>query len=163
MMKIIGIAIISVSILLTGMGFYEKYNLRPKSLGIFIELLTVYSNDLKLYRKSLSEVIRSLDTSDDYLKECKRLIHVRPLYEAAVTDNIYFDKLFLSKDDKIILTSFFEKAGKSVLNEESLLCQKTIRALEIQREQASEEMKKMGPLSLKLGAIVGVLAAIILI
>ncbi len=165
MMKIIGTAIIAISVFLIGLSYYLKYKKRPQVLEMFIELLIAYQTELKWSQKSIVEVIETFDSSRcvEYISKVKCLAKNMSIEQAFVDNNSEFDILLLGDNDRLIIKHFFKECGKLSLKSEIDLCDRTINALTAQKNNASLESEKFGTLSLKLGAICGVWVAIMMI
>ena len=162
MMKIFGIAIMMISSVLYGLSFYKKYKLRPSSLDVYINLIEKYLLELKWKRKSIYDVIKDFDNSE-YFNEFKILLANNTLKDSAITLNSKYCNLYLTGEDTLILKCFFENTGKSNLESEIVLCNKTLEQLRLQKEDAEINMKKFGPLSLKFCFIIAVWIAIMFI
>ena len=162
MMKIVGIVTMMISSILYGLSFYKKYKVRPVSIDMFINLINKYMLELKWKRKSILDVVEQLEQIE-YFKEFKILSVNNSLKDSAITLNSKFQNLFLTKEDVSILNCFFENTGKSNLENENLLCKKTLEQLELHKEEAKENSKKFGPLSVKFCLIMAVWIAIMFI
>ncbi len=162
MMKIIGIVTMMISSILYGLSFYRKYKARPDDIDLFINLINKYMVELKWKRKSIFDIIEQLEEFD-YFKEIKVLSKDNSLIDSAITLNSKFKNLFLTKEDVAILQYFFENSGKSNLENELALCEKTLEQLKNQKEDAQVTMKKFGPLSVKFCLILAVWIAIMFI
>lgn len=163
MNKVLGTAILMISIILFGLSYYKKYKVRPQSLEMYIELLSCYLLELKWKRKSFTEVVKQNSTSNKYLAEFAALLNFHSLTESAMLFNKEFENLFLTKSDIEIIKNFITNTGKSNLGAEIILCNKTIELLNINKEEAINSMKKTGPLSLKISIILGFAIAIVLL
>ncbi len=164
MIKIIGVVILSISSIVIGLSFYEKYKVRPDSLVMFIELINNYQFRLKMERKSFLDVLFCADKNDKYIKECKTKANDKSsLVSAMISENSCFEELMISNDDKIILLNFFNKTGKGSFNDEVNLCTDTLNALNLQLTESKNIFKKSGIFSLKIALAVALWIAIILL
>ena len=163
MMKIIGVAILSLSLVLYGLSQYEKRKERKISIELLIDIFSRYFSELRINKKSLSDVIKNYNSESEYIKECKKLLLNHSLYDSTVVKNSLFSDLYLDNEDEIIVKSFFEKSGKSSYVNELHLCEKVLSALEIRLDNARDCYKKYGPLSIKLSVICAVGIAVILL
>lgn len=165
MMKIVGIATISISIAAFGFLKFSKLRTRPLELGLFIDILTNYLSDLKWKQLSLSEVMATYENEyfGKYVENVKRLLIDNDYLYSFFDGNDYYSLLHLSIEDMSILRYFFERTGKSSLESEIELCKKVLSKLEYQKEEASSNYKKSGVLALKLSLIFSVWLAVILI
>lgn len=163
MNKTLGIVTLMISSILFGLSYYKKYKKRPESLDMYIDLLNCYLLELKWKRKSFAEVIKQKSELNNYLSTFASLINIHSLTESAIVLNNEFDNLFLLSSDVEILKNFFNNTGKGNLESEILLCQNTIDLLKVNKEEANNSMKKMGPLSLKISVILGLWIAVILL
>lgn len=166
MMKIIGVAIVSVSVLLFGFTYFLKYKQRPEQLELFLNIISIYNSELKWSQKSLFEILSDFksDKYSDYVTEVKTLYSTgHALSEAFIDNNSVFSGFVLNNHDISVLKYFFEECGKNNLLGEISLCEKTIETLSKRKNDALEEYKKLGPLSLKLSFACGIWAAIMFI
>lgn len=165
MMKILGTAMIAISSMLVALTYYNKYKTRPNSLEWFIKLITHYKFELKWRRNSLIQLVLDYanDEYSEYVSEIKYSASDDSLTERFIDNNSKFESLKLSKEDVIILRNFLNESGKSSLESELSLCDKTLSALEIQKNNATSDFNKMGSLALKLGVICTIWIIIMLI
>lgn len=162
-MKIIGIVILCVSIFLFGILFNEKYKTRYKSLCIFYDILNSYAIELKLHRKTISDIIYHFNNNSNYFNKSKTLISTNTIIEAMITQNNYFNELMLSKQDLSIISNFFTNCGKGSYKTELELCTNTLYALEKLKNDAFDSYKKFGPFTVKLSVIASIWIFVILI
>lgn len=165
MIKTIGIVILMISVMLYAMTYYRKYKMRPRDIGFFIELITAYYTELSWSRKSMGEVLSGFDyvNYDKYISETKILLSTNSYYDSFIEKNCLYPDFCIDNDDKAVIEYFFSEIGKYGFKKEIELCKKTIDSLANRKIDAESEFKKHGPLSLKLGAALGVWIAILLI
>ena len=164
MIKIIGVVILSISSIVVGLSFYEKYKRRPDSLLMFIDLINNYQLRLKMERKSFSDILFMIDKSDEYIVECKKQARNNlSLGCAMITENSHFEELMLSNDDKTILLNFFNKTGSGSFNDEVTLCTDSLNALNLQLTNSKDIFNKTGVFSIKFALAIALWIAIILL
>ncbi len=163
MIKIIGIAILSISIILCAFSIYKRYILRPQNLQMFLEIISKYYFELTTSQKTIKEVVNSIELNNEYISECKRLSAITNINNAFIVENKIYADLFLGNDDKIIIENFYSSCGKGTLKTELTLCQKTIKAIENQLVDAKKQKETFAPLCIKLGIVVAICIVIILI
>ena len=165
MMKIVGIATISISVVAFGFLKFSKLKNRPLELGLFIDILSKYLSDLKWKQLSLSEVIAAYENErfNRYIENTNKLLIDNDYVYSFFEGNNFYSQFHLSIEDSRILKLFFERTGKSSLESEIELCKKVLSKLEFQKEEADSNYKKSGLLALKLSLIFGVWLAVILI
>ena len=69
----------------------------------------------------------------------------------------------LEESDCVVLDRFFERLGESGREEQELLLEGTVQALEVQCEKAEKKSAEADRLYLKLGLLVGLMLALIVI
>lgn len=153
MTKIIGIVILSVSIILIGLIKYEKYFSRKNSLKLFIDILKTYLISAKLSRKTMKDTVLMYEHKSEYLDECKRLLLSESLYDSMISKNDCFAHLYLKEEDIAVIKNFFANCGKGDYKTEMSLCNDTLSALQLLSEQADGSFKKTAPLVVKLSII----------
>ena len=156
---------IAISVSLIGFLRYEKYKTRPENLDFFIKLLSAYRLELKWSRKSLDDIVKNFHYKgyESYLKEIVSMLDKKTKLEAYAEENSYFEKMYLTQEDRSVLKYFFSECGKGSMFSELNLCEKTLETLEAKKQEAAAEFKKQGTLSLKLGVLCGVWLAIMLL
>ncbi len=157
---------IAISAFVFGLMRYEKYKRRPRDIEFFIKLLSAYSAELKWSRKTLDEIISSCVFPDyeQYVDTVKALICAGDSRKDAFTvKNSEYDAMSLTDDDRAVLNCFFAESGRGGLVSEQTLCNRTLDALENAMQNARDELKRHGVLSLKLGAVCGVWIMIMLV
>lgn len=153
MMKIIGIATISISTILYSFSVYEKYSLRPKNLNVIIEFLNNYLLELKWHKKSICDAIKAYDTKNEYLLHCRALVDNNIVVDAFFNKNELINQMCLTKDDLNILNNFFKTCGQSNYVGEIEHCKTTIDLLLTQKDVAVLKSNNYGKLCVKLGVI----------
>lgn len=164
-MKIVGTVMMGISIFLFGLLNYEKLKRRVDSIKWFLNFLSSYKFELKWSKKSIPELLKRYDKekSNEYIKETLLNLSTHNLLEAFIDNNTRFKDLKLNDDEINALRYFFSESGKNNLETEVSLCEKTISYFESRAKDADYELKKTGPLSVKLGVICGAWILILLV
>ncbi len=165
MMKIVGIVIITISIVLIGIIQYIKLKSRPMELDLYIKILTEYCNELKWNQKSLKEVILDFKAVDfnEYINETIRLLHEKDYLDSLFDSNEKYRYFHLNPEDESVLRNFCFQSGNYGIENEIKLCEKTIKTLEYYKTEAETKFKKLGLFSVKIALICGIWAFILLI
>ena len=165
MMRIVGIAIITVSIVLVGLIQYIKLKSRPSELELYINILTEYLNGLKWNQKTLKEVVLGFETNEfcDYISETKHLLEENSYLYSFFEGNNKYSHFHLCAEEENILKNFCFQSGNYNLENEIKLCEKTINLLENYKSEAYAKYKKLGLCGIKISLICGIWALILLI
>lgn len=163
-MKIIGIALIAISIICFGFIKTNASKKRPSELDLFIDILSVYKSNLVWEHKSISQVLSEFQSEkyNQYLESVRINMQSNDFYGAFLS-NEEFKKFHLIDSDIKVLGNFFNNLGKYGIDEEIRLCEKSLDFLLIQKNQAEQERERQGKLYFKLGLLFALWVIILLV
>ena len=164
-MKIVLLAILASIAIYIGFLISKKYKTRANFFQAIIMLCQKFDVEINYSRERLKNIFASLDE-----KQKKKLKGIDKNYIAFIDkesplekDFLFKNIKFLKEDEKDILFMFFKNLGRSDVDSQSKEIKNFQTRFENLADQANNENKKYGSLSIKLGIIAGLVIIVLFI
>ena len=162
MIKIFGIAVLSISLSLYGVLLSIKISTKTKIRREIIELIYAIKNGIKYGNLSLKEILSTFSSPE--LKKCGFEEKLSQNGEATLYDVLTSVPLGLSEKENELIFSFARECGKSTFCEEEIKnCERYITLLEALDKHLSVDESTKKLIYAKLGILAGVLSCILLL
>ncbi len=155
MIKIVGSIFIIIATTRIGFLYADNYKNSLKCITDFINILNRLRHEINFAKTPLERAIPNClygieDSTRDYVNQ-------------HISEGSSPIKLGLNKDEQYVLDLFFGSLGKASIEIETANIDKTISALQIYKEQATQNAAKYTKLCGSLGIICGIFIVILFI
>lgn len=163
-MKLLLIILIFLVCVSIGYFLSRKYSSRKKFFAELVMLLEKLDTDINFSKQKLAEIFKGFNANSKELATLKQnFLNYLSSNEQLAKDKLFEGITLLKDEERETIFRFFEELGKLDVYNQTKQLSASKERFQSFCNTACEEAKKFCPLYIKLGIVVGLLVAVLLI